>query len=159
LLRYPHYPGVRTIYPFNSRDDFISARGQFSRNRIIAEGVSNEEAQELLAKTPLNAYIGYAVYEALYNPQVIDWGIFDMNMHTALGAIKYQLREGLREPISFDNEADYYRYIKRAINKALKLRGIKPQDLQLYGFLESMVILDLLGYVSIRYLRFVKTVR
>jgi hypothetical protein len=57
------YEGIRTSRQFPSEEDFAQAE-QSTLETVIASGISEEEVDELVAKTPLKSYIGAALVES-----------------------------------------------------------------------------------------------
>jgi hypothetical protein len=61
------YEGVRTWSDFGTKEKFQTwlAEQKELLNNVIAEGVTEDRAKELIAKTPIRAYLCSAVHEAV----------------------------------------------------------------------------------------------
>ena len=59
-----NYKGVITYTPYESKEEFDKSwKQRNTSDKILAEGVTNEKAQELVATTPFSAYLHAIVSE------------------------------------------------------------------------------------------------
>lgn len=77
------YEGVRYITPFS--EDEIGRLQERGNERIVARGVTDEEAEALVKETPLAAYIGAALQEAKDpNSNGMNMDLLDLKLNTSL---------------------------------------------------------------------------
>lgn len=80
------YRGVRTITAWSTKEDFKkaweSSPEMQKTNKILAEGVSDQVAQELVSLTPLQCDINACIHEAT-NPETGEIDEFTLEMMLA----------------------------------------------------------------------------
>ncbi len=102
------YAGIRTITSFKDKQDFEAKKtpGILKRERIIAEGVSTEEAQRLCDETSVRAIANSILYRSK-NKQTgeVDRLRFEMLLANSLFAVpsskKHELVKALETAVSF----------------------------------------------------------
>lgn len=83
-----NYEGIITQTDFNSREEFQSFQKQTgNQDEVLAEGITDEEAEHYIDQTPMEAYIKAAYAEATIDGKLSP-GLLEMK----LGQLEFILR-------------------------------------------------------------------
>jgi hypothetical protein len=101
------HEGIRTITAYNSKAELDLVRnqryGEGRKNIIVAEGITNDEAQRLASMTSAQAHVRVAMERIQENPLVKEF-----ELGAAAFAIAADARDRLGRKQSLDTQTKYY---------------------------------------------------
>jgi hypothetical protein len=93
--------GIRTFTEFSNKQDFDDFRKTSdSQDKVIAEGITLEEASEKIEEVGFKPYFDQAYTEANYG-ETFDWNIYNMHLENIKMLMTYRSLHSKTKPVAY----------------------------------------------------------